>query len=109
MFKGLLNQGQRRHQDQDPPRAYIFRLHRRAELPGDDVSREAIQDRGQIVPTPADDLEVGEVGLPHLVRRGRLVTELVGGLDHDEGGAGDQIMRFEEPVTSAIRAARPLD
>jgi len=29
----------------------------------------------------ADDLEVGEVGLPHLVGTGRLVLELVGGLE----------------------------
>ena len=30
----------------------VFGLHRRAELPGDHVSREVIQDRGQIVPAP---------------------------------------------------------
>ena len=32
----------------------------------------------EIEPTPADDLEVGEVGLPELVWRGGLVGELLG-------------------------------
>ncbi len=34
----------------------------------------------QVEPSPADDLEIGEVGLPELVGRRRLVLELVGGL-----------------------------
>ena len=38
--------------------------HRRAHLPGDDVTRVVIEDGGEVVPTPADDLEIGEVGLP---------------------------------------------
>jgi hypothetical protein len=52
-----------------------------------------VEDCREIEPAPADDLEVGEVGLPQLVRRGGLVPELLGGLDHDEGRAGDQVMR----------------
>ena len=35
-----------------------------AQLPGDDVVAVIVQDRAQIIPTAADDLEVGEVGLP---------------------------------------------
>ena len=31
---------------------HIFGLHRRAKLPGDHVSREVIQDRREIMPTP---------------------------------------------------------
>ena len=45
-----------------------------------------------IEPAPADDLEVGEVGLPQLVRGCGLVAELIGCLDDDEGRAGDQVV-----------------
>src|ERR1700730_3177360 len=44
-------------------------LHRCTELPGDDVAREVVQYRAEVKPAPADDLEIGEVGLPKLVRR----------------------------------------
>ena len=53
---------------------------------------------GEVVPAPADDLEIGEVGLPELVGRSCLVLELVGGLDDDEGWAGDQVMGLQEPI-----------
>jgi hypothetical protein len=39
--------------------------------------------------------EIGEVGLPELVGRRRLVPELVGGLDDDEGWAADQAMSLQ--------------
>ena len=42
----------------------ILGLHRRAKLPGDDVAREVVEYGRQIKPAPADDLEIGEVGLP---------------------------------------------
>jgi len=51
-------------------------LHRRAELPGDDVAREVVQDRTEVEPAPADHFEIGEVGLPELVWRRGLVLEL---------------------------------
>jgi hypothetical protein len=54
-------------------------LHRCTELPGDDVARKVVQYRAEVKPAPADDLEIGEVGLPKLVWRRRLVLELVGG------------------------------
>ena len=59
--------------------------HGRAKLPGDDVAREVIKDGRQVHPAPADDLEVGEVGLPHLVRPRGLGVELAGSFDHDIG------------------------
>jgi hypothetical protein len=40
-----------------------------AELPGDDVAAVIVEDGRQIEPAPADDLQIGEVGLPELVRR----------------------------------------
>ncbi len=44
--------------------SHIFGLHYRAELPGDDVPVVIVEDRREIEPTPADDFEIGEVGLP---------------------------------------------
>jgi hypothetical protein len=40
-----------------------------AQLPGDDKARVVIEDGGEIVPPPTNDLEVGEVSLPELVGR----------------------------------------
>src|ERR1700730_2437082 len=59
--RGLQRQGQRFRDVPD--------LHRCTELPGDDVAREVVQYRAEVKPAPADDLEIGEVGLPKLVRR----------------------------------------
>ena len=80
----------------------ILGLHRRAQLPGDDVAREIVEDRAQIKPAPADHLQIGEVGLPELVWRRGLVLELVRRLDDDEGRAGDQIMRLEQAVDRGL-------
>ena len=60
-------------------------------------------DGRQVEPAPADDLELGEVGLPELVGRRRLVRELLRGLHHDEGWAGDQIMSLEQPIDRCLR------
>src|SRR3954451_10788211 len=49
----------------------------RTELPGDNVAREVVQYRAEINPAPAGHLEIGEVGLPKLVRRCRLILELI--------------------------------
>src|SRR3982074_594542 len=74
-----------------------------AQLPGDDVAREVVKDRGQIEPSPADDFEISEVRLPEFVWRRRLILELVGGLHHDEGWAGDQIVSLEDPIDRSLR------
>ncbi len=42
-------------------------------------------------PTPSDEVEVGDVGLPHLRRSGGLGVELFGGLGRDKGWAGDLV------------------
>ena len=53
----------------------VLGLHRGAQLPGNDVARVVVEDGGQVLPSPANDLEVREVGLPHLVRCGRLSVQ----------------------------------
>ena len=78
-------------------------LHRRAQLPGDDVPRKVVEDRRQVHPAPADDLEVGEVGLPHLVGRTGLVGKLAGCLDDDERRTGDQVVRLEQATDRRFR------
>ena len=44
-----------------------------------------------VEPSPADDLQVGKVGLPQLIDRGGLVFELTSSLHHDERRTGDQV------------------
>src|SRR4029077_4088525 len=77
----------------------ILRLHSRTELPGDNEAREVVEHGGEIVPTPARDLEIGEVSLPELVGRRGLVLEFLGRFDDDVGRAGDKIVRFQQPIT----------
>src|SRR5260370_31603635 len=76
--------------------------HGRAQLPGQDVAREVIEHSGQVEPAPADDLEVGEVGLPKLVWSGSRISEAIGRLHQDEGRAGDQAMALQEPINGGV-------
>ena len=76
----------------------ILGLHRGAELPSDDVAAVVVEDRGQIEPAPADNLEIGEVRLPQLVRSGCLVAELIGRADHHMGRSCDQVFGFEKAI-----------
>ena len=55
----------------------VVRLHGRTELPGDNEAREVVEHGVEIVPAPARDLEVGEVGLPKLVGRRGLVLKFL--------------------------------
>ena len=77
----------------------IADLYRGAELPGNDVAGEVIKDCGQVEPTPAGNLQVGEVGLPELVRSCRLVLELVCSLHNDECRAGDEVVGLEDAIS----------
>jgi len=54
----------------------IRRFHRRAEPPGDDIAAVVAEDRREVESAPANDLQVGEVCLPELVRLGGLLVEL---------------------------------
>ena len=46
---------------------HVRRRHRGGEFPGQDVAGVVVQHGGRVIPAPALDLEVGEVGLPQLV------------------------------------------
>lgn len=80
----------------------VFSSHVCTELPCDDVAAVIVQDCTEIEPAPADDLQVGEVCLPKLVDSRRLVFELTGRFDHDEGWAGDQVVRLQYPICRSL-------
>ena len=68
---------------------HILGPHVGAQLPGDDIAREVVEHGGEIHPAPPDDLEVGKIGLPHLVWPGGLGMERISRFHHDIGRAGD--------------------
>ena len=80
----------------------IGRGHGGTQFPGQDVAREVIEHGRQIEPTPPDHTQISEIGLPELIGCGGLVLERVGGLDHDEGRAGDQVMRLQQAVDRGL-------
>ena len=80
----------------------VLRFHRCAELPGDNEAREVVQYGREVVPAPAGDLEIGEVGLPELVGRRGLVPEFLGRFDDDISGTGDKIVRFQKPIDRSL-------
>ena len=82
---------------------HVLSPHVVAKLPGDDVAARVVEDRTEIEPAPAEDLDVGEVCLPKLVDGRRLVLELIARLQDDEGGTGDQIMRLERAIHRGFR------
>ncbi len=77
--------------------------HARAKLPSDDIAGVIIQDSRQVEPAPADHLQIHEVSLPELMYRSRFFPELIGSLHHNEGGARDQVMCFQQPVNTRLR------
>ena len=49
-----------------------------------------------------DDLQIGEVRLPQLVDGCGFVFELARRLYNDEGWAGDQIVRLQDPIRRSL-------
>ena len=82
---------------------HILSSHVGAKLPGHDVAAVIVQNRTEIEPAPAQDFDVGEVGLPELVDRSCFVFELIGCLDDDEGWAGNQVMRLKCAIHCGFR------
>jgi hypothetical protein len=71
-------------------------------LSGDDEAREVVEHGAEIIPAPARDLEVGEVGLPELVGRRGLMFERLDRLDDDIGRTGDEIVCFQQPIDRSL-------
>jgi len=87
----------------------IRRVHGGRELPGQDATGVIIQDRGQVVPTPAHDLEVGEVCLPEFVHPLGGMIELVLGRHHSKCRALHQIASSRCPSGKPFRMRYKLD
>jgi hypothetical protein len=67
------------------------------------LSMATIEGSRYIVPAPAVDFEVREVGLPEPVDRGGGVGNPVGDLHDDDGGAGDQPLGSEKPLDDRLK------
>ena len=62
---------------------------RRVKLPFDDIAGEVVEHGRQIHPRSADDVEGGNIGLPHLVGADGLIVEPIASLDRGVGRTGD--------------------
>jgi len=82
--------------------SHVLRLHGPAELPGDDIAREVVHHRRQIIPALADHLQLGKIRLPELVRPGCRMLELVFGRDHSKHRRCDQVVSLEDPIDAAL-------
>ena len=80
----------------------ILSPHVAAEFPADDVVGVVVEDRGQVKPAPADDFQLGKITLPHLVWCRRLVLEFIRSFDDDVGGAGDEVVGFEQAIDGSL-------
>lgn len=74
-----------------------------AKLSGDDIAAGIVENRTEVEPAPSQNLDMSEVCLPKLVDGRRLVLELIGSLQEDEGRTGDQVIRFKCAIGSGIR------
>jgi len=60
----------------------------------------------RLKPVPADNFQVGEIGLPKLVGGGGFGVEFIAGFHYDKGLAGDQVMGFAQMVDGRFRDER---
>ena len=82
---------------------HIAGCHVSGQPPGENVAGEVIKDGVKLVPSPADDLELGEVCLPHLVDAFGRFPEVVSGGYHLESRAGNQVKAVENAVYARFR------
>ena len=68
------------------------------QLPRNDVAGVIVQDSGQVISAPADDPEIGEVGVPEFVHSPCGMLEVIVGRHHDVGRAGDQVAPLQNSV-----------
>ncbi len=67
------------------------------------MARVIVQNAPQVIPSPTDDLEVGEVRLPQLVHSHCRMPEAVRGSHHDVAGTRNQIVALEGAVDAGFR------
>ncbi len=89
---------------------HVLSRHGAGQKPGDDIAAVVIHNGGQVVPAPAYDLEVGEVGLPKLMHPFGLVPKLVSGCEHNISWAGHQFLQLavflpQGPYLAAVSLA----
>ena len=87
---------------------HVSGVHRGPEHPGDDVARVIIQHGRQVVPAPADDVQIGKIGLPEFVRPMGRMLERLPARQHDEGRAWDEVIRLENAIDARFREKVPL-
>ncbi len=76
--------------------------HGAGKYPGDDEASVIVQHRGEVVPAPAHDLEVGKVGLPQLVHPFGLMPKLISRAEHDIGRTGDQVIIPQYAINTGL-------
>lgn len=81
---------------------FILGLRGAEKLLGDDVAGEVVEHGGQINPTPANDVEVGEVCLPDLVGVGSLSIRSAQGTNHDISYSGSEVLGIEQAVNLSL-------
>src|ERR1051325_5615135 len=73
------------------------------ELPGNDVARKVIQHRGEVIPTPTLDLEVGEICLPEFMDALGGMLVLLCCAHHSEGRTLHQVKTLQDAVCAGFR------
>ena len=61
-----------------------------------------VEDRAEIEPAPANDLQICEVSLPKLVDGCGFVSEPTGSLDDNEGETSNQIVCLQYPIFRSL-------
>ena len=72
--------------------------HRRGQSPGQNVTGKIVQNGTQIVPPPTDDLELGEIRLPHLIDPFSRGLELITRSDQVKGRTGNEVEAFQDAI-----------
>jgi len=98
----------RRGQSQVQRHFDILSGHGLAEPPGDNITGIVIQYGRQIIPAPADNLQIGKIGLPELIDPAGRMFKLIFGRDQAIGRRGDQVVSLEDPIDAGFRDKIPL-
>ena len=64
-------------------RRNVIGPHVPAKFPANNVAAVIVQVRTKREPTPTNDLELGEIGMPHRVDGGGYIRELINCFDHN--------------------------